>query len=278
MNLARLVAPTFALAVAAQATTITYNDFSSTAGMTLNGNAARVVDVLRLTPATTGQSGSAFSTSTVNLSNNASFSTRFQFQITQNGSFGDGDGAGADGLAFLVQTVGNNVGGGGGGIGYQGINHSLAIEFDTYNNGAGDAFNGNHVGVNLNGNMTSQVLTAVTPRFNNGAEWTVWVDYNGGTQLLEVRWDATGSTTRPAAAMLQYSNLNLASVLGSTNAFVGFTSGTGAGYGNHDILNWHLQDDYAPITGVPEATHTLPLFLLGILGLIGAARRGPGRG
>ncbi|MBI5688732.1 MAG: hypothetical protein HZC55_01445 [Verrucomicrobia bacterium] len=277
MNLSRFIAPAFALAVTAQATTITYNDFNSTAGLTLNGNAARVGDVLRLTPATTGQSGSAFSTSTVNLSNNASFSTRFQFQITQNGSFGDGDGAGADGLAFLVQNVANNVGGGGGGIGYQGLSPSLAIEFDTYNNGGGDANNGNHVGINLNGNMSSVALIGVAPRFNNGAEWTVWVDYNGGTQLLEVRWDSTGSATRPVAAGLAYSGLNLSSVLGSTNAYVGFTSGTGSGYGNHDILNWHLQDDYAPITGVPEATHTLPLFILGVLGLIGAARRGSGR-
>jgi len=42
--------------------------------------------------------------------------------------------------------------------------------------------------------------------------------------------------------------------LGTTNAFVGFTSGTGAAYANHDVLSWTLEDRFAPIGGntVPE--------------------------
>jgi hypothetical protein len=52
-------------ATTASATTLLYTDFSSVAGLQLNGNAAQAGNVLRVTPATYGQSGSAFSTSAV---------------------------------------------------------------------------------------------------------------------------------------------------------------------------------------------------------------------
>lgn len=54
----------------AQAATITYADFSSTAGLTLNGNAAQVGNVLRVTPANFNQAGSVFSTSAISLASN----------------------------------------------------------------------------------------------------------------------------------------------------------------------------------------------------------------
>jgi Bacterial lectin len=111
---------------------ISYPDFSSVAGLTLNGNAAQAGNRLRVTPATFNQAGSAFSTNTVSLASNASFSTYFQFQFTSPGGACDGIGCGADGLVFVVQTVSNNVGGIGGGIGYDGIANSVGIEFDTY--------------------------------------------------------------------------------------------------------------------------------------------------
>jgi hypothetical protein len=229
----------------------TYADFSSTAGLQLNGDTARVGNVLRLSKAQGFSSGSAFTTMSTPLGNLASFSTYFQFRITSEGGIGDEDGPGADGLVFVIQTVSNNVGGAGGGIGYQGINSSVGIEFDTFNNGGG--FNdptGNHVGIDLNGNIAS-VATAVEPvRFNNGQIWNAWVDYNGLTSLLEVRWSM--SATRPGASQLSRT-VNLTSVLGQNTAFLGFTSGTGSGWGNHDILSWQYRDSFNPIlTAVPE--------------------------
>src|SRR5262249_42888804 len=155
------------------------------------------------------------------------FSTFFKFQIKNSGGIGDGDGVGADGIVFVVQTQNNNVGGVGGGLGYQGIHPSLGIEFDTYDNGtgAGDP-NGNHVGVDLNGSLNS-VATALEPtRFNNGDVWDVWVDYDGTNHTIQVRWsDDSVSSTRPGASMLSY-NVDLTSVLGQNSAFLGFTAGT----------------------------------------------------
>src|SRR5207245_1806055 len=53
------------------------------------------------------------------------FSTSFDFQLTGNMS--------ADGIGFVIQDAAQNaVGGGGGGRGYSGVNHSVVVAFDTY--------------------------------------------------------------------------------------------------------------------------------------------------
>ena len=60
-------------------------------------------------------------------------------------------------------------------------------------------------------------------------------------------------------------------VLGTNLAYVGFTSGTGAAGGYHDIVNWQFRDNFAPINETPEPGS---LALLGIAGLaLGLTRR-----
>jgi len=269
----KLLIPALAVAIASLASqanatiVINYPDFSSVAGLTINGNAAQAGNVLRVTPADFGQSGSAFSTTTVSLASGASFSTYFQFRFTSPGGACDGidqngnSTCGADGLVFAVQTAGNNVGGLGGGLGFDGISPSVGVEFDTWNNGSSDGNSSNHVGVDINGVvLPSAAQTEVTEADMNGGDiWNAWIDYNSVSQLLEVR--LTRSLARPTTALLSYNNLDLAGVLGTTNAFVGFTSGTGAAFANHDVLNWRLEDNYRPF-GVPEP---------GSLALAGAA-------
>lgn len=245
-------------------TTLSYPDFSSVAGLTINGDAAQVGSVLRVVHEDYYKAGSAFSTTTIGLNNLSSFSTFFEFQIsTPTFGISDYDGIGADGLVFVVQTVDNNVGGSGGGIGYAGINPSLGIEFDTYNNGSGDDYNGNHVGININGNMDSVALQAMSPRFNNGSTWYAWVDYDGANENLEVR--LSQANARPSAATLTHS-VDLAAVLGKPDVYVGFTAGTGAGVGNHDILSWEFESTYKPI-GVPDGGITISLLAAGFCSL-----------
>lgn len=265
------------LAVSTANATIVYTDFSSTAGLQLNGSAAQVGTVLRLTPANTFQAGSAFSTTPISLASDASFSSLFKFRITDSGGIGDSDGRGADGIVFVIQTVGNNVvGGAGGGLGYQGISNSVGIEFDSWNNGLWDDYNGNHVGINLNGNVNSVVQSNLPTgslhanRLNNGQIWSAWVDYNGATDALEVRLAQGATAARPSSPLLTYT-VDLVNVLSSTNAYVGFTSGTGAAYGNHDILAWQFtSDNHIPAVPLPATSW---LFLSALLGVLGMRRK-----
>jgi hypothetical protein len=258
------------VAAVGEATVVNFPDFSSTAGLTLNGSAAATLtgdgNVLRLTPANFGQAGSAFSSATINA---ASFSTFFSFRISGAGGWCcDASGqVGADGLVFVVQSVSSSIGGGGGGIGYLGIGQSAGVEFDTWNNGSGVGDpDSNHVGVDTNGSVNSLVTQGVSPNFDDGNIWYAWVDYDGTT--LDIRANQTG--IRPVATLLSTS-LDIPLLLGGSTAFVGFTSGTGADYGNHDILSWEYRDSFEPIGGAVPEPGTLSLLGLGLA--LGAARR-----
>lgn len=128
----RFAVPLLCVAATIARADFSYPNFSSTAGLTLNGAAATTGGVLQPTPSAGNSSGSTFTTSQISLGAGAEFSTFFQFRLTNPGGI-----APADGIAFVLQTVNNNVGGLGGGLGYLGIANSVGIEFDTYNNGSG---------------------------------------------------------------------------------------------------------------------------------------------
>ena len=98
-----LVAATVVLGSTHARADVNFSDFSSAAGLQLNGNAAQAGSALRIVPAALGQAGSAFTTSTQNIS---TFSTSFKFQITNSGGVFDVNGQnGADGITFTIQGV-----------------------------------------------------------------------------------------------------------------------------------------------------------------------------
>lgn len=274
-----------ALATApAHATLINYQNFDNLSAFTLNGATAGIntggqgvvgpsgARVLRLTN-TTGQSGSAFLTSPFSLAADASFSSYFEFQFTNpiNG--------GADGIVFTVQKVANTAGGSGGGIGYAGLTPSIGVEFDNWNNGGGDGNNANHAGIDVNGNVSSVVRADTLPaQLDSGSVFHSWVDYNGATDQLEVRLAL--DDTRPTAALMSHT-VDLVNLLGTTDAFIGFTSGTGAAGAYHDIRRWVFTGEFDPIVDpddpadpgtVPEPG-SLALLSLGMLGVFGGLRR-----
>lgn len=280
------------MATSARADTFSYADFSNTTGLQINGTAAATDiggrDVMRLTPPVSGSGGSVFNTTAIALTNDYGFSTRFTFNIGSNGETPWGP-IGADGIAFVVQTVANNVGGAGGGMGYAGITPSIEVEFDTYSNGFDPENNGNltannHIAIMQNGdpyNHLAYANVSSTLNLSGGQDITAFVDYNGATDLLEVRWSTDG--LRPGSAGLSYT-IDLAGLFGTNPVFVGFTGGTGTNWSAQDIVNWTFTDNYDPIANGPTGTipaglppavpepATWAMMLLGF-GAVGAAKR-----
>ncbi|MEZ4726002.1 MAG: RHS repeat-associated core domain-containing protein [Caldilineaceae bacterium] len=220
----------------------TFTDFSDLSNFTLNGSAVAINSqpvimgdrtVLRLTQGTSRQSSSAFLVDSIPLvadQQPMSLSAYFQFQISQSGGL-DG---GGDGLTFAFVTNPSALGGDGGGIGYNTISPSVVIEFDTWFNSGFDT-DGNHVGVNLNGNLSSVVARPVDKDMTQGAIWHVWIDYDGIAKRLEVR--LADSEVRPTEPFITHI-VDLVTALAQSRVYLGFTSATAGAYGNHDIRFW----------------------------------------
>ena len=238
-----LGAPAAAVSAATCSAT-TFNEFTAADDARLQRNGAAAYTVgnrLRVTTSSIGASGSTFTKSPISLTADASFSTSFSFEFT------NPVGGGADGLAFVVQTVSNNVGTGGGGIGYQGIPKSVAVEFDNWDNtgdGINDGNSASHVGIDVNGDINSVVLTPVTPDLDAGGVRFAWVDYDGTTDTFEVRYATTND--RPAVPTLTRT-LDLPTILESPDAFLGFTSANGSARAEHDVVTWQFTTCFAPL-------------------------------
>lgn len=202
------------------------------------------------------------------------FSTTFTFQITpipgettadgiafviQNGTGSTPDGQGATGSGTSA------LGSIGGGIGYQGLPNSLAVEFDTYTNGSPmDDPNNNHIaiisdGVNPNSashdSNSSEIpyprltVTNANPTLTiaDGNVHTVVITYSGdsgssgGTLSVSVDGVQQLSTTI---------NTDLGDFLGLTagNAWVGLTGATGGSRENTKVLSWSFTPTAPPTT------------------------------
>ena len=136
-SLLKAAAPLFLLAQPAIAD-INFPDFSSTSGLTLAGSASRSGSVLRLTPSDGGQVGVAWFSQRQNVVD--PFVCEFTVRMV----------GAADGMAFVIQRSAQNASGSAGGsLGYSGISNSIAIELDTFVNGADPS--DNHVAVHTEG-------------------------------------------------------------------------------------------------------------------------------
>ncbi len=225
--------------------TAVYPSFNSTniLAFRLNGNAIQAGNAIILTPATIWQYGSAWWQNRVTLQNQRSFSAFFSFKVTFPSS------PPADGIVFAIQTESNAAGGAGGGIGYGGINHSIGIEYDTYNNNGDAGFNdtnANHVAIDLNGSMISVASANASSigTLSDGNTYYSWIDYDGATGIIEVRLNT--SNNRPAGALLSHTfSPGLESYFGQ-DVYVGFTAGTGGAYEQHEIDSFYFNNNYIP--------------------------------
>jgi hypothetical protein len=186
---------------------------------------------------TTGQTSAAWFPVKQTVGNG--FTTQFTFTITSTG------GQIADGFAFVIQNSPAGTGalgttGMGGYLGYQGLTNSLAVEFDTYQNGWDP--NANHVAIQSNyaaantADHTSAALAALNSNpgitLADGNAHTVTITYDGASSLIVIL-DGTQVLSTPAGFNL--ANLGLDP---GGNAVIGFTAATGSDSENTQILSW----------------------------------------
>lgn len=222
-----------------------FANFSGASGLTLNGNAVISGSVLRLTPNLANQLGSAFLSNPVAIGPGSSLTTRWVFRV-------HGTADGADGLTFVIQGNGpSSLGLVGAGLGYNGIERSLAIEIDNHL-GPGDP-NANHIGILSNGSVVAHLAT-FTPGWDleNAASHTVWVEYDGPSNQLRV-YAAQGVVAQRPATPVMTATVDLPALVGA-QAWFGFTGATGGAFNNHDIESWSLSVNAFALPAQPVIT------------------------
>jgi Legume lectin domain len=229
---------TLVMASAGLGAGVNFSDFSSVAGLSINGDSAKVGDELRLTEEQAEQVGSVFTKHAL-INPAKSFKSKFKARISAT----DPESAG-DGMAFLLQpgpkdAIGPGVGGED--LGYADIAPSLAIELDIFQNfDIGDP-NDNHIAVHLNGDSSAAEETA-TPTFDLlGGTTTVWVQYSASKQKLKIF--AARGNNRPSNPLIVYDK-RLASLFPGADLRAGFTAATGADVAEQSILSWSLKQGH----------------------------------
>lgn len=189
----------------------------------LNGSASQLAtNEIRLTPDAGNQSGNAWSYGKVDFAKS--------FTISYSAYFGTKDAAGADGIAtvFHNSPLGvNATGGGGSGIGAQGIANGIVLEIDTYNNGTGfgDIAN-DHGQIWVSSNQSGAgLLTTATDLGNveDGLYHNIVVNWNFATKTLSYTLDGinAGIYTFPAGTPItSYFG-------GVSKVYFGYTASTG---------------------------------------------------
>jgi len=218
--------------------------FSTTQGLTFNGSAKASNDTrMQLTDGNLNEAGSVFWNTPIDV---RAFTTTFQFQIS-----GDTP---ANGFTFCIQNDPkgvNALGGSSSGLGYGGITKSVAVKFNFYDfNGEGD----NSTGVYTNGNPPVLPSTDISPsgiQLNSGDSIQAQLTYDGTTLTLTLLDFLTNKTFTMSQA------INIPQIVGATNAYVGFTGGTGGFSSSQKLLTWIYNAQPAPAPSFALTSSTL---------------------
>ncbi len=142
-----------------------------------------------------------------------------------------------DGMAFVIQshvTGPKALGGIGGSMGYGGLDNSVAVEFDVYDN-VGEP-SGNHIAIVKDGNQERDANATDPPFAMFGRSFNAWVDYTAGQNRLKVY--ASRANAKPEDPVVA-ARVDL-TALTDDRARAGFTAGTGGATIVGDVLSWRL--------------------------------------
>ncbi|KAI9346556.1 hypothetical protein BDR26DRAFT_855751 [Obelidium mucronatum] len=231
---------------------------SSTAAFQFLGSATTIpstsppsTQVIQLTPARTDQVGAVWAKIPASAVTKASSNTQGQLIIDFTFRAGNPNEEGADGLALVFQSAGPRaLGNGGSGMGYAGIPHSVAIEFDMY--ASRDSCNdpdGNHVSIQTCGSQPnsahhrhSRGCSSRVPSLAEGKLLAVRVVWNLAENNLDVFMNDDVSGGQVFELVVR-GNVELANVLkggGTSDWFVGFTAATGGLSQVHQLISFNM--------------------------------------
>ncbi len=195
----------------------------------LNGEATSIGDnCYSLTEAVAWQAGSMWYDSLISLEND--FTVDFNFYL------GDSDG-GADGMAFVLQPVSTGLGSSGGGLGYEGIDPSVNIEFDSYDNDVNDDPPFDHVSIMRDGTLSHALPSALTPYqyIIEGVDNVEDASYHYG----KIVWDAAAQTLSvyvDCDLRTSYTGDIVEDIFdGNPLVYMGFTAATGSLFNNQQV-------------------------------------------
>jgi hypothetical protein len=200
------------------------NGFAGAEPMQFNGSTDLDDFRLQLTNGGLYEAGSAFYGLPVNIQ---SFTTDFTFQLSN---------PAGDGITFTIQgDASTALGSHGAGLGYAGIPKSVAIKFDLFSN-AGEG--PNSTGLYINGAVPTVPainLTGTGIDLHDGDYFDAHITYDGVNLILTLTDYVT------LATWSQSFPVNIPTIVGGANAYVGFTGGTGGSSSSQKILSWTYQ-------------------------------------
>ncbi|TKY47362.1 L-type lectin-domain containing receptor kinase VIII.1 [Spatholobus suberectus] len=183
----------------------------------------------------------------------ASFSTFFSFSVTNLNPSSVGGG-----LAFVISPDASTVGDPGGFLGLQSAAAAaafLAVEFDTLMDVEFNDINGNHVGLDLNSVVSTQVgdLGTLGVDLKSGDTVNAWIDYDGNAKGLRM-W-VSYSNVKPKDPILKV-DLDVGMYV-SDFMYVGFSGSTQGSTEVHRVEWWSFNSSFDS-TAAPAATSAPP--------------------
>jgi hypothetical protein len=191
--------------------------------LSLNNGPTVTGGALQLTDGTTGNIRSAWFRTKVPVS---AFTTDFTFQILKGV---------ADGFTFTIQNDPKGIwalGYGGSGLGYQSIQKSVALKFDIYDDAGEGA---DSIGVYTGGTAPAVPATDLTSSgitLSSGDLMHAHLAYSGTTLTV------TLTDTKTGVSVTNLYPINIATAVGGTTAYAGFTGTTGAFTAVQQVTSW----------------------------------------
>lgn len=223
--------------------------FAVPTGLTLNGSAVTSNDTrLQLTDGNLNESGSVFWNTPTNVQ---AFTTTFEFQLSNTN--------GGNGFTFAIQNTGPTaLGANASGLGYQGIQKSVAVKFNFYDvSGSGS----DSIGLYTNGQAPTVPAIDISPsgiQLGSGDGIQANITYDGTTltlNLLDMVTKKTYTTSWP---------IDIPATVAGNTAYVGFTGSTSAVSSSQKLLTWMYATQavppaFNPAAGTYSATQSVTL-------------------